>query len=195
MGLIPGLGRSPGRRHGNPLQYLPGELHGQRSLAGNSPQGGKGSDRTEATQHVCMHILHVYKSQLFDIVLQCLHFLKSCLSSLRNSMSSIYSEAETNLTVTAYNSILKDEIINWNIGRKSHSKMLYTLKCFFFFFFLESKGENWRMQMLLPDFPMTDYSWWRVHKRAKLTVKAHQQLQRRRQKNNATIIIYSCSLG
>ena len=44
MGVIPGSGRSPGRGHGNPFQYsssipvfLPGESHGQRSLAGYSP--------------------------------------------------------------------------------------------------------------------------------------------------------------
>ena len=38
MGLIPGLGRSAGEGHSNPLQYfLPGESHGQRSLGGYSP--------------------------------------------------------------------------------------------------------------------------------------------------------------
>ena len=31
-GLIPGLGRSPGGGHGNPLQYSSGESHGQSSL-------------------------------------------------------------------------------------------------------------------------------------------------------------------
>ena len=32
LGLIAGLGRSPGERNGNPLQQLlPGEVHGQRS--------------------------------------------------------------------------------------------------------------------------------------------------------------------
>jgi len=36
-GSIPGLGRSPGAGHGNLL--LPGESHGQRSLAGYSPWG------------------------------------------------------------------------------------------------------------------------------------------------------------
>ena len=37
LGLIPGLGRSPGGGHGNPLQYSCLEnLHGQRSLAGYS---------------------------------------------------------------------------------------------------------------------------------------------------------------
>ena len=38
MGSIPESGRSPGRGHGNPtLVFLPGESHGQRSLAGYSP--------------------------------------------------------------------------------------------------------------------------------------------------------------
>ena len=51
-GSIPGLGRSPGGRHGNPLQYsLPEEPHGQRSLPGYSPQDHKESDMTEATSH------------------------------------------------------------------------------------------------------------------------------------------------
>ena len=36
--LIPGLGRSPGGGHGNPLQYSCWENpHGQRRLAGYSP--------------------------------------------------------------------------------------------------------------------------------------------------------------
>ena len=97
------VGKIPWKKARQPIPvFMPGELHGQRSLAGDSPRGLKGSDRTEPTKHVRTHILHVYRSQLFDIALQCLHFLKSCLTSLRNSMSSIYSEAETNLTVTAY---------------------------------------------------------------------------------------------
>ena len=82
VGLIPGLGRSPGGGNGNPLQYsslnntmnrrawqaivhgvtksqtqlsnltlalafLPGESHGQRSLAGYSPWSHKESDTTK----------------------------------------------------------------------------------------------------------------------------------------------------
>ena len=48
MGSIPGLGRSPGAGHGNPLQYSYLENpHGQRSLAGYSPRGRKESDMTE----------------------------------------------------------------------------------------------------------------------------------------------------
>ena len=41
MGLIPGSGSSPGRGHGNPLQF-PGECHGLRSLE---------LDMTEVTEH------------------------------------------------------------------------------------------------------------------------------------------------
>ena len=38
VGLIPGLGRSPGGGHGNPTPlFLPGESHRQRSLVGYSP--------------------------------------------------------------------------------------------------------------------------------------------------------------
>ena len=36
-GSILGSGRSSGEGHGNPLQFLPGESHGQRSLAGCRP--------------------------------------------------------------------------------------------------------------------------------------------------------------
>ena len=51
-GSIPGLGRFPGGGHGNPLQYSCLEnLHGQRSLEGYSPWGGKESDTTEQLTH------------------------------------------------------------------------------------------------------------------------------------------------
>ena len=47
LGSIPGLGRSPGGGHGNPLQYSCLENpHGQRTLAGYSPWGHKVSDKT-----------------------------------------------------------------------------------------------------------------------------------------------------
>ena len=38
LGSVPGLGRSPGGKTG---VILPGECHGQRSLAAYSPQGRK----------------------------------------------------------------------------------------------------------------------------------------------------------
>ena len=48
LGLIPGLGRSPGGGHGNLLQHSCLENpHGQRSLVGYSPWGCKQSDTTE----------------------------------------------------------------------------------------------------------------------------------------------------
>ena len=51
-GSIPGLGSSPGAWQPTPV-FLPGESHGQRSLAGCSPRGRKESDMTEVTS--CMH--------------------------------------------------------------------------------------------------------------------------------------------
>ena len=47
VGLISGLGRFPGRGHGNPPTpvFLPGESHGQRSLVGCSH--GVAKDRTD----------------------------------------------------------------------------------------------------------------------------------------------------
>ena len=48
LGLIPGLGRSPGGGHGNPLQYFSLENpHGHRSLVGHSPWGHKEWNTTE----------------------------------------------------------------------------------------------------------------------------------------------------
>ena len=48
LGSIPGLGRSPGGGHGNPLQHSCLENpHGQRSLVGYSKRGPKESDTTE----------------------------------------------------------------------------------------------------------------------------------------------------
>ena len=52
-GLIPGLRRFPGVGNGSPPIILPGESHGQRSLAGCSPDCLKGSDMTEGT---CIHL-------------------------------------------------------------------------------------------------------------------------------------------
>ena len=48
LGSVPGLGRSPGGGHSNPLQYsCLDNPHGQRSLAGCSPWDHKESDMTE----------------------------------------------------------------------------------------------------------------------------------------------------
>ena len=56
LASIPGLGRSSGGGHGNPLQYC-GESHAQWSLVGYRPWGHKKSDTTEqlsTAQHTCM---------------------------------------------------------------------------------------------------------------------------------------------
>ena len=53
MGLIPGSGRSPGEGNGNPLVFLPGKFHGQRSLAGYSLWGHKELDTIEVAKHPC----------------------------------------------------------------------------------------------------------------------------------------------
>ena len=48
LGLNPGLGRSLGGGHGNPLQYSCLENpHGYSNLVGYSPWGGKALDMTE----------------------------------------------------------------------------------------------------------------------------------------------------
>ena len=47
LGMIPGLGRSLEEGMATPSSVLPGEFHGQRSLAGYSSLGHKESDTTE----------------------------------------------------------------------------------------------------------------------------------------------------
>ena len=48
LSSVPGLGRSPGGEHGNPIQNSCLENpHGQRSLVGYSPWGRKELDTTE----------------------------------------------------------------------------------------------------------------------------------------------------
>ena len=60
MSLIPGSGRFPGREHGNPPVFLPGESHGERSLVGYSPYYGKESDTTEVIEHARMHFIYIH---------------------------------------------------------------------------------------------------------------------------------------
>ena len=59
LGSIPESGRSPWRREWQPIPvFLPGEFHGQSSLAGYSPQGPKALDMTEWLTH--MHVLDYF---------------------------------------------------------------------------------------------------------------------------------------
>ena len=51
-GSDPWVGKIPWKRAWQPTSvFLPGESHGQRSLAGCSPRGCKESDTTEVTLH------------------------------------------------------------------------------------------------------------------------------------------------
>ena len=60
-GLDPWVGKIPWRRAWQPTPvFLPGESHGQWSLVGYSPWGGKGLDMTEATSHT--QLLYSLKS-------------------------------------------------------------------------------------------------------------------------------------
>ena len=48
------VGKIPWRRAWQPIPvFLPGKSHGQRSLAGYSPWGGKESDTAEVTSRAC----------------------------------------------------------------------------------------------------------------------------------------------
>ena len=71
LGLISGLGRSPGGRDGNPLQYtLLENPHGQRSLTGYSPLGHEGLDMTEQLSTAHLIYIHSFFSYL-DILCIC----------------------------------------------------------------------------------------------------------------------------
>ena len=86
LGLIPGLGGSPGGGHGNSLQYsCLKNPHGQRSLAGYSSRGRKELDMTEQL------ILYLFLFFLFFKLLcwlfwknwEILCILLECLQSCR----------------------------------------------------------------------------------------------------------------
>ena len=63
--MIPGLGRSPGGGHGNPLQFSCLENpHGQRSLVGYSLGGHKESDTTERLSTACILYPRLCQAQL-----------------------------------------------------------------------------------------------------------------------------------
>ena len=66
------MGKIPWRRAWQPtLVFLPGESHGQRSLAGYSPWGRKESDRTEAI-HLASKLRNIWNQ---DAELSSIHIL------------------------------------------------------------------------------------------------------------------------
>ena len=75
-GSIPGLGRSPGGGHGNPLQYPCLENpHGQRSLESYSSWGHKESDTTEWLSIEWIYFCHISDSETRAIASLLLHIL------------------------------------------------------------------------------------------------------------------------
>ena len=66
LGSISGSGKSPGVGKGTPFQlFLPEKSHGQKSLAGYRPWGGKESDTTElpsTAQWIAHQILYLFLS-------------------------------------------------------------------------------------------------------------------------------------
>ena len=61
-GFNPWVWKIPWRRAQQPTPvFLPGNSHGQRSLAGYNPWGCEKSDKTEATQHTCTQFCFLFK--------------------------------------------------------------------------------------------------------------------------------------
>ena len=83
LGSIPGLGISS--REGNDSltpEFLPGELHGQKSLVGHSPRGHKNLDMTEWLTLCSLEGKHIKKQRH--------HFANKGLSSQSYVSSSSY---------------------------------------------------------------------------------------------------------
>ena len=83
LGSIPGLGRSPGGGHGNPLQYsCPENPYGQRSLAGYSPWAHKVSDMTE--QLSTAHLIYLGIDIDIYTLISCIHLSHEKIIKIRS---------------------------------------------------------------------------------------------------------------
>ena len=90
LGLISGLGRSPGEGNGNPLQYSWWENpHGQRSLEGYSPWGHKEPDMTDRLSRA--------QASVWPFVLAALGFMRELgntfwvmIQGVKNSLCNYY---------------------------------------------------------------------------------------------------------
>ena len=70
-GLNPWVRKIPWRREWLPSPvFLPGEFHGQRGLAGNSPWGLKELGMTDPLMHTCI-IKFVSQKFLVDVLILC----------------------------------------------------------------------------------------------------------------------------
>ena len=64
------VGKNPWKREWQPSPvFLPGEAHGQRSLAGYSPWGCKGLDMTEQLVGLLELKIHIYRPVLLNYYL------------------------------------------------------------------------------------------------------------------------------
>ena len=82
---IPGLRRSSGEGNGNPLQYSCLEkFHGQRSLAGYSPQSCKELNVTEQLSTYTLFIAACYKWKTQQHLTQAILLSRSCLCHSHN---------------------------------------------------------------------------------------------------------------
>ena len=96
LGSIPGLGRSPGGGHGNPLQYsCPENPHGQRSLVGCSPWSCKELETTEQlsthspTSIKILQYFHSW-SNCYINWLPALVMINQLISCLENQLDACY---------------------------------------------------------------------------------------------------------
>ena len=101
LGLTPGLGRSTGGEHCNPLQYSCLENpHGQRNLAGDSPRGCKESDMTEwlstAHTHSIVSVSELENIQLFPVTYVFISEVSIERGSKKNDENSASQEAMFN---------------------------------------------------------------------------------------------------
>ena len=107
LGSIPVLGRSPGGRHGNPLQhsYL-AHPHGQRSLVGYSPWGHKESNMT-ATKHTaqCSLLLRSLRHSQVDRATTYMHVYVYTLIYIHTVLIYIYSYIYINIESHEFTSI------------------------------------------------------------------------------------------
>ena len=87
VGLIPGLGRSPGRRNGNPLQYsYPKKSHGQKETGGLDSMGLQRV--TQSWQRLAVTLSKLYQSYYISASL----LYVGCLEERRKELTDLQVE-------------------------------------------------------------------------------------------------------
>ena len=106
-GFDPWVGKIPWRRaRKSTLVFLPGEFHGQRTLAGYGPQGHKDSDTTEAIQCTDTPLLtqglqiHISEDSYYYDVCGIKGFYNICMLELINKNLPYKKEAKLNKSST-----------------------------------------------------------------------------------------------